>query len=328
MFACCFCFILLAGQDDGTGGEKLITKKEKALKAREDELRRNLQELGEDVAAITGQDGEAATGSVPVGAGVSDINASPQIKKKKGGKVEKQLKIKLWGKGLKSKENAEPMRKEDTTEGEEDGEPTMSTIGGKASPPHAVPDDISHLFTPHVGGTKSKPLPRGQKGAGTGTDSSGAAQHLVLINGKRFVSVGPNAEAARHPSGNNSQEELSSKRQLGSPSSNSLRSPKRTKLSLGSPSQHSSRIKQGAFALFSADQFNNFVSYAYHGLLHVFRYLTVQELMAAAGVCKLWRDLALHHSHVNSVTFLFILGKVFETCQKMSGFARSGAWCD
>jgi hypothetical protein len=33
-------------------------------------------------------------------------------------------------------------------------------------------------------------------------------------------------------------------------------------------------------------------------LLHVFRYLTVQELMAAAGVCKLWRDLALHHSHV------------------------------
>ena len=51
---------------------------------------------------------------------------------------------------------------------------------------------------------------------------------------------------------------------------------------------------------FPKDHMMNFVNDAYHGLLHVFRYLTVQELMAAAGVCKLWRDLALHHSHVHS----------------------------
>ena len=48
---------------------------------------------------------------------------------------------------------------------------------------------------------------------------------------------------------------------------------------------------------FPTDQFVNFVSHAFQGLLHVFRYLTVQELMAAAGVCKLWRELALHHTH-------------------------------
>lgn len=58
------------------------------------------------------------------------------------------------------------------------------------------------------------------------------------------------------------------------------------------------RAKEEGFGFFLTEHFNNFVSYAYHGLLHVFRYLTVQELMAAAGVCKLWRDLALHHSHV------------------------------
>ena len=62
----------------------------------------------------------------------------------------------------------------------------------------------------------------------------------------------------------------------------------------------------GAVSTFPTDQFVSFVSHAYHGLLHVFRYLTVQELMAAAGVCKLWRELALHHSHV-SLWFLFLL---------------------
>ena len=49
-------------QEEGGQQEKLIVKKEKALKAREEELRRNLQkleELGEDVAAITG------TGTTP-----------------------------------------------------------------------------------------------------------------------------------------------------------------------------------------------------------------------------------------------------------------------
>lgn len=64
--------------------------------------------------------------------------------------------------------------------------------------------------------------------------------------------------------------------------------------------QYPFKSKEDGFGLFLTEQFNNFVSYAYHGLLHVFRYLTVQELMAAAGVCKLWRDLALHHSHVRS----------------------------
>ena len=60
-------------------------------------------------------------------------------------------------------------------------------------------------------------------------------------------------------------------------------------------------IIPSGFSFFAADQFVNFMSNAYQGLLQVFRYLTVQELMAAAGVCRLWRDLALHHSHVRLV---------------------------
>lgn len=39
--------------ESGHAHEKLIVRKEKALKAREEELKRNLQELGQDVAAIT-----------------------------------------------------------------------------------------------------------------------------------------------------------------------------------------------------------------------------------------------------------------------------------
>lgn len=139
-------------QDEGTTGEKQITKKEKALKAREEELRRNLQELGEDVAAITGHSpGHEAGASAGGSVNATPESCSPLNKRKRGNKVEKQLKIKLWGKGLKSKENAEPLKKEDTTEGEEDPEIVASNTSDKISSIQNVPDDISHLFTPHAG---------------------------------------------------------------------------------------------------------------------------------------------------------------------------------
>jgi len=310
----CNFFPFFSFQDEGTTGEKQINKKEKALKAREDELRRNLQELGEDVAAITGHSpgheaGASAGGSVHP----TPESSSPLNKRKRGNKVEKQLKIKLWGKGLKSKENAEPLKKEDTTEGEEDAEIAAPNTSDKISSIQNVPDDISHLFTPHAGGSSpkqnNKPFPRGQKSiTGNTNDSCSAGQHLVLINGKRFISVGPGTELTKNSPSNHSQDDLSNsnKRTLSSSGINSHRqSPKRTKLSQSSPVavQYSPRITTGGFG-FPTEQFNNFVSYAYHGLLHVFRYLTVQELMAAAGVCKLWRDLALHHSHVNILSLL------------------------
>jgi len=50
-------------------------------------------------------------------------------------------------------------------------------------------------------------------------------------------------------------------------------------------------IIPSGFSFFAVDQLVNFMSNAYQGLLQVFRDLTVQELMAAAGVCRLWRDL-------------------------------------
>lgn len=212
---------------------------------------------------------------------------------------------------MRSKENAEPVRKEDTTEGEED---TASTgaISGMISPSRKLPDDISHLFTPHSvagskGGTRS--TARGQKSAISSTPtvavSSGGGQQLELINGKRFISIGSSPESAKHSPANHLADDISTsgKRALSSPALAMKQSPKRMKLG-STPSHLSSvphpfKVKGEGFGLFLSEYFNNFVSYAYHGLLHVFRYLTVQELMAAAGVCKLWRDLALHHSHVD-----------------------------
>ena len=273
------------------GGEKLIHKKEKALRAREEELRRNLKELGEDVAAITASAPSEPTTSVPSVEPVPET-ASPQRKKK--GKVDKHLRVKLWNsKGLRSKENAEPVRKEEKTE-----EAGVNHVGKNSSPSRAtLPDDISHLFTPHTAGV-SKSGARAHVRAGQKT--AGAVQHLELINGKRFISIGSSPDSLRRTSANNSapaaDDSAVNKRVLPSPGLQSPRhSPKRAKL-LSAP-----RLSApSGFGLYSSEQFTNFVSYAYHGLLHVFRYLTVQELMAAAGVCKLWRDLALHHSHVIS----------------------------
>lgn len=256
-------------QDD-TGNEKLITKKEKALKAREEELRKSLQELGEDVAAITAH----STQEPGSPADQSQSEESPQQRKKRGPqKVEKQLKIKLWGKGLRSKENAEP--KED----EPDEEAQAEAGERKPSPVRKVPDDISHLFTQRdTRSTRSKSV----------AQTAGANQQLELINGKRFISVGPSeSKSPAHA------DEQPLKRALASPGAK--QSPKRAKVGSPPPVARKTEAPCGPFA---SDQFNNLVSYAYHGLLHVFRYLTVQELMAAAGVCRLWRDLAMHHSHV------------------------------
>lgn len=190
------------------------------------------------------------------------------------------------------------------------------------SPSRKVPEDISHLFTPHsvVGaGSKggSRSTVRGQKAASSASCtvtptvavSSGAGQQLELINGKRFISIGSSPESVRHSPANHLSEDAAAvggKRALSSPGHAPKPSPKRMKLGLATPlSGPPQRAKGDGLGLFLAEHFNNFVSYAYHGLLHVFRYLTVQELMAAAGVCKLWRDLALHHSHVISKLWIF-----------------------
>ncbi len=170
-------------QDDGgggaAGGDKNITKKERALRAREEELRRNLQELGEDVAAITGQAPAEAVASAD--RGEQPESTSPSRRKK--GKADKQIKVKLWGsKGLKSKENAEPFRKEEEEEVIEEK---------KVSPTRALPEDIQHLFSPHVQGKSAVR----SSGRGLGRN---APQGLETVNGKRFVSIG-NAESVRSP---------------------------------------------------------------------------------------------------------------------------------
>lgn len=287
-------------KEEGGQQEKLIVKKEKALKAREEELRRNLQkleELGEDVAAITG------TGTTPQSeAEVSEAQPTADVSpaRKKKGKAEKPLKIKLFGQGLRSKENAEPAKSSDL---QPEPPNQFTTTTDKSSPIRsiaAVPDDISHLFTASKsGGTRS----------GARNHKVSSIQNLELINGKRFVSVCTSPESSglhRSPSHNSSDAEHLpvNKRSFPSPALLSPRaSPKRLKPSLLPPAARlaaaaaSSSGPPTGFGFFSSDHFNNFVSHAYHGLLRVFRYLTVQELMAAAGVCKLWRDLALHHSH-------------------------------
>lgn len=204
--------------------------------------------------------------------------------------MEKQLKIKLWGKGLRSKENAEPAQRDEEAD---DEQAQTEQPARKPSPARKVPDDISHLFTPKDSTTRAT---RASKAAAV-QPGSGSNQQLELINGKRFVSVGP-APEAKSPV--QSAEEHSAKRPLSSPGPK--QSPKRLKVGTPTLPAAPARQTETGFGTFSSDQFNNFVSYAYHGLLQVFRYLTVQELMAAAGVCRLWRDLAMHHSHVNTLT--------------------------
>jgi len=167
----------------------------------------------------------------------------------------------------------------------------------KSSPSRALPDDISHLFTPHAGATKGgAPRSVGR------TQKSSSIQNLELINGKRFVSICTSPEPAdRSPNAGADEHFNTGKRGFSSSAMGSPRaSPKRLKPNMSAPGRASS-------GLFSSDQFNNFVSHAYHGMLHVFRYLTVQELMAAAGVCKLWRDLAFHHSHVSPLILIYII---------------------
>lgn len=261
-----------------------MTKKDKALKAREEELRRNLQELGEDVAAIASHNNHVTEGTASASAEPPGEESSPQQRKKRGAKVEKQLKIKLWGKGLRSKENAEPSLKkdkEDTTEGEDDIGSTIAVLN-KVSPSRTVPEDISHLFTPcttpstaTASGATQRSATRGQKSnlhnaaVAFGTE---AAQHLELINGKRFISIGPGQETGGDVPASN-------KRLLPSPGLSSPRSnAKKIKLSM-SPSQPvndlPTRGRLEGYGSFLSSHLNNFVSNAYHGLLHVFRFLTV-----------------------------------------------------
>ena len=44
------------------------------------------------------------------------------------------------------------------------------------------------------------------------------------------------------------------------------------------------------------NNFTNNLSGGYHAMMQVFRYLSVKERLQASSVCKLWRDIALHHT--------------------------------
>ncbi|XP_025990506.1 uncharacterized protein LOC105195806 isoform X2 [Solenopsis invicta] len=58
----------------------------------------------------------------------------------------------------------------------------------------------------------------------------------------------------------------------------------------------SSKRKQNQQELEQQQNFMNSVCAGYHALLRIFQYLKVQELLRAARVCKMWRDLAAHPS--------------------------------
>ncbi|XP_071564177.1 uncharacterized protein [Temnothorax nylanderi] len=57
-----------------------------------------------------------------------------------------------------------------------------------------------------------------------------------------------------------------------------------------------SKRKQNQQELEQQQNFMNSVCAGYHALLRIFQYLKVQELLRAARVCKMWRDLAAHPS--------------------------------
>ncbi|XP_011881768.1 PREDICTED: uncharacterized protein LOC105569705 isoform X2 [Vollenhovia emeryi] len=57
-----------------------------------------------------------------------------------------------------------------------------------------------------------------------------------------------------------------------------------------------SKRKQNQQELDQQQTFMNSVCAGYHALLRIFQYLKVQELLRAARVCKMWRDLAAHPS--------------------------------
>ncbi|XP_076638788.1 uncharacterized protein LOC143350607 isoform X1 [Colletes latitarsis] len=58
----------------------------------------------------------------------------------------------------------------------------------------------------------------------------------------------------------------------------------------------SSKRKQHQQETEQQQHFMNSVCAGYHALLRIFQYLKVQELLRAARVCKMWRDLAAHPS--------------------------------
>ncbi|XP_077281675.1 uncharacterized protein LOC143908158 isoform X2 [Temnothorax americanus] len=63
-----------------------------------------------------------------------------------------------------------------------------------------------------------------------------------------------------------------------------------------SDSKPNPRRKQNQQELEQQQNFMNSVCADYHALLRIFQYLKVQELLRAARVCKMWRDLAAHPS--------------------------------
>lgn len=56
------------------------------------------------------------------------------------------------------------------------------------------------------------------------------------------------------------------------------------------------RRKQNQQELKQQQNIMNLVCTGYHALLRIFQYLKVRELLQAARVCKMWRDLAAHPS--------------------------------
>ena len=56
-----------------------------------------------------------------------------------------------------------------------------------------------------------------------------------------------------------------------------------------------------------ADHFTPNLCGAYSAMLHVFRMLTPHERFVAAGVCRMWRDLAYHNSLWSSISLKVIM---------------------
>lgn len=56
-----------------------------------------------------------------------------------------------------------------------------------------------------------------------------------------------------------------------------------------------------------AQHFMRNLSAGYDALLQVFHYLKVQELLRAARVCRMWRDLAGHPTLVSTFFIVFLL---------------------
>ena len=173
-------------RDDGLHHQKIPASPEKSLRARRRlQVQRNLQDLSQDVAAIN----ETRT---------NRKRPSPECRKTRiTRRSPKETQETQETKKTKDKENLVP---------------------APARP--AVPDDISHLFTPYRG--PPRPID------GTGSH----LQNLESINGKRFISIGTHQQG---------EDQSPPKRSPSPPDMDSpTTSPKRLKAEMSTPTRASS----------------------------------------------------------------------------------------